>query len=241
MIKDKIKSIIPASVLQRRRQKIAKRNQERFAAKTITETFDEIYAKNVWGGAAGEFYSGEGSTEKYSARYGETVGRFIAENHIKSVVDLGCGDFRVAAKFVFGNFSYTGVDVVRSLIERNRQRYANEKVEFRCLNIVEDELPDGELCLIRQVLQHLSNAEIGKILENCRKYKYLIVTEHYPHPNRKAAPNLDIPHGPEMRLHFDSAVYLDKPPFNLKNVSLLLDAEAEEGTRIKTFLVSGEQ
>ncbi len=97
------------------------------------------------------------------------------------------------------------------------------------------------MCLIRQVLQHLSNAEISRVLENANKYKYLIVTEHYPNPAAKLKPNLDIPHGPTVRLQYDSAVVLDKPPFNLKNIELLLDIEAEEGTRIKTFLVSSER
>ncbi len=237
VIKSVVKKLIPSSVMQWRRRKIAAENQQKFAGKTVAETFAEIYEKNIWGGERSEFYSGEGSTQKYSEKYAETITKFVSENNIKQVVDLGCGDFRVASKFVAGDFSYIGCDVVPSLVEHLNRNFANEKNEFRCLNIVEDELPDGDLCLIRQVLQHLSNAEIEKILHNARKYKFLIVTEHYPHPKVAVAPNLDVPHGPEMRLHFDSAVYLDKPPFNLQNVELLLDVEAEEGTRIKTFLV----
>lgn len=223
--------------MQWRRRKIAAENQQKFADKTVAETFAEIYEKNIWGGERSEFYSGEGSTQRYSEKYALTITKFVRENNIKQIVDLGCGDFRVAAKFVGGDFRYMGCDVVPSLVEHLNRRFANEKNEFRCLNIVEDELPDGDLCLIRQVLQHLSNAEIEKILRKSRKYKYLIVTEHYPQPNVAVVPNLDIPHGPEMRLHFDSAVYLDKPPFNLQNVELLLDVEAEEGTRIKTYSI----
>ena len=92
--------------------------------------------------------------------------------------------------------------------------------------------------MIRQVLQHLSNAEVGLILENCKKFKYLIVTEHYPNPDFELVPNIDIPHGPDMRLHYDSAVVLDKPPFDEKNVKLLVETEADDNTRIKTFLMS---
>lgn len=223
--------------MQWRRRKIVAKGQRKFADKTVAETFGEIYEKNVWGGAKGEFYSGEGSTEKYSEKYAAAIRKFIAENDVKRVVDLGCGDFRVASKFVSGDFHYTGCDVVPSLVEYLNSKFANRNVEFRCVNIVEDELPNGDLCLIRQVLQHLSNTEIEKILQKARKYKYLIVTEHYPHPKVASAPNLDIPHGPDMRLHFDSAVYLDKPPFDLQNINLLLDVEAEEGTRIKTFVI----
>lgn len=238
MIKSVVKKLIPPSLMQWRRRKIIAGNQQKFADKTVAETFKEIYEKNVWGGERGEFYSGEGSTEKYSKKYAETITKFIRENNIKRVVDLGCGDFRVAAKFIGGDFFYyTGCDVVPSLVEHLNRNFAGEYREFRCLNIVEDELPDGDLCLIRQVLQHLSNHEIASILQKARQFKYLIVTEHYPHPKTAVVPNLDVPHGPEMRLHFDSAVYLDQPPFSLPNVKLLLDVEAEEGTRIKSFLV----
>ncbi len=223
--------------MQKRRQRIAQREQNRFAEKSVSETFSEIYEKNVWGGKSGEFYSGEGSGEKYARRYAETIRNFIAENNIKQVVDLGCGDFRVASKFVSENIHYTGCDIVPKLVEHLNENYASENVEFRCVNIIEDSLPNGDLCLIREVLQHLSNAEISKILENARKFKYLIITENYPRADKKLIPNLDIPHGPEMRLHFDSAVCLDQPPFNLKNLKILLDAEAEEGTRIKTFVI----
>lgn len=237
MIKSVVKKLIPSSLMQWRRRKIVAGGQRKFADKTVAETFGEIYEKNVWGGAKGEFYSGEGSTEKYSEKYAATIRKFIAENDVKRIVDLGCGDFRVASKFVTDDFHYTGCDVVPSLVEYLNDKFANANVEFRCLNIVEDELPGGDLCLIRQVLQHLSNAEIVKILHNARKYKHLIITEHYPHPKVAVVTNLDVPHGPDMRLHFDSAVYLDKPPFNLQNVRLLLDVEAEEGTRIKTYSI----
>lgn len=237
MIKSVVKKLIPPALMQWRRRKIIAENQQKFAGKTVAETFGEIYEKNVWGGASGEFYSGEGSTEKYSEKYAAAIRKFIRENNVKTVVDLGCGDFRVASKFVSDDFHYTGCDVVPSLVEHLNSKYADENTEFRCVNIVEDQLPDGDLCLIRQVLQHLSNHEIESILQKARQFKCLIVTEHYPHPKTAVVPNLDVPHGPEMRLHFDSAVYLDQPPFSLPNVRLLLDVEAEEGTRIKTFII----
>ena len=241
MIKNLVKKLIPSSILERRRRKISAENQQKYAGKSVAETFGEIYEKNAWGGAEGEFYSGDGSTAKYADAYAEAIRKFIAENKIERVIDLGCGDFRVASKFVSGAFHYTGCDVVFSLVKHLNETHKNETTEFRCINIVEDELPDGDLCLIRQVFQHLSNAEITKVLQNAEKFKYLIITEHYPSPQKEFVPNLDIPHGPSVRVQFDSAVVLDKPPFELKNVRLMLDVEAEEGTRIKTFLVSREQ
>ncbi len=222
--------------MQWRRRSVAARQQQKFAEKTVSETFSEIYRKNVWGGKAGEFFSGTGSRGNSAEVYARTIRKFIAENKIEKVVDLGCGDFQVASKFVSNDFYYTGCDVVPDLIGHLNKTYGGKNIGFRSLNIVEDCLPDGDLCLIRQVLQHLSNAEIGRILENCRKYRYLIITEHYPNPKDKLVPNLDIPHGPDMRLHFDSAVVLDAPPFNLPNLELLTETEADDGTSIKTFI-----
>jgi SAM-dependent methyltransferase len=236
MIKKTVKKIIPRTILQWRRRTVAAREQQKFADKTVSETFTEIYRKNVWGGKTGEFFSGEGSRGKAPVIYAETVKKFIRENNVKTVVDLGCGDFQVASMFVSKDFHYTGCDVVPDLIEHLNENYRNESVEFICLNVVEDELPAGDLCLIRQVLQHLSNREIERILDNCKKYKYLIITEHYPDPKIKLIPNLDIPHGPDVRLHFDSAVVLDAPPFNLPHLELLAEAESDEGARIKTFV-----
>ena len=237
MIKESVKKIIPSSLLEWRRRKVTAKIQQKFADKTAAETFGEIYEKNVWGGKVGEFYSGDGSDEKFATAYAEIVRQFIKENKIERVVDLGCGDFRVASKFVSDDFHYTGCDVVFSLVKHLNETYKNELIEFRCVNIVEDALPDGDLCLIRQVLQHLSNAEIKQVLENAREFKYLIVTEHYPNPQTEFVPNLDIPHGPSVRARFNSAVVLDESPFSLKNIKLLLDVEAEEKTRIKTFVI----
>ncbi len=239
-LKNTIKKIIPKSVLQRRIHRIAEKQQIEFGKKSVAQTFGEIYETNAWGGEKGEFYSGDGSGESYADIYAEAVRKFISDNKIKRVVDLGCGDFRVASKFAADDFYYTGCDIVPSLVRHLNENYKSETVKFRCVNIVEDELPDGDLCLIRQVLQHLSNAEIKRVLENARKFKFLIVTEHYPKPQTKFTPNLDIPHGPNVRVQFDSAVVLDEPPFNLKNTELLLDIEAEDETRIKTFLVNGK-
>lgn len=224
--------------MQKRRQKIAAREQEKFAEKSVAETFSEIYKNNVWGGKSGEFFSGEGSRGKYAKVYAEAVKKFVAENEIEKIVDLGCGDFQVASMFVSDDFHYTGCDVVPDLIEHLNKNFGSENRNFRQANIVEDKLPEGDLCLIRQVLQHLSNAEIKQILENCKNFKYLIITEHYPNPNVELVPNLDIPHGPDMRLHYNSAVVLDKLPFGLKNVKLLVETEADDDTRIKTFLIT---
>lgn len=236
-VKSAIKKLVPQSLLEWRGRSAAARKQREYAGRSVADTFSDIYKNNLWGGETGEFYSGTGSDDTFGIPYARLIAKFLADNNVKSVTDLGCGDFRVASKFVTGDITYTGCDVVPSLVKSLNAKNALDNVSFRTVNIVDDDLPDADLCLIRQVLQHLSNAEIAQALQKCEKYKYLIVTEHYPKPNDRIIPNLDVDHGPGTRLYHNSAVFLDQPPFNLQNTELLMEMTAEENTVIKTFLI----
>jgi len=208
--------------------------------KTHKEVFAEIYKNKTWGDAENTaFYSGTGSDDDYSRPYAEVIIKFIKEHKVSSVVDLGCGDFRVGSKINRDtDIVYTGVDVVPELIIHNQKEFGTEKIKFKQLNIVKDKLPEGQLCLIRQVLQHLRNDDIQKILVKCKQYDYLIVTEHLP-TTGKIVPNIDKNFGASIRLGDNSGVYLDQPPFSKKVKELLsVFPKAEENSRIVTFLVS---
>ncbi len=186
------------------------------------ETFTSIYLKNKWGGVKGEFYSGEGSyMEVYVSTYCETIKKFVKENDIVEVCDLGCGDFHVASLWLEENIKYTGIDIVREMIEAHKVKYDMSNVNFMCLDIVEDELPDAQLCIIRQVLQHLDNDEISQILAKTKKYPYVIITEHVVAKEYAVKYNVDKNHGEHIRIYSDSGVYLDEEPFN-QSVEVLL-------------------
>lgn len=182
-------------------------------ARSSTEIFSEIYRNNWWGGQPGELYSGNGSGPEASATFVQTVGDYIETHAIRSVVDLGCGDFRVGSQLLRPGLTYTGVDVVPALIENHRRSFAQDGVQFAAVDIVDDALPDGELYLLRQVLQHLSNAQIGRVLAKLRDKPHVIIAEHHPAPNRLKRPNRDKPAGRHIRVPFRSGVYPDKAPF----------------------------
>jgi SAM-dependent methyltransferase len=189
--------------------------------RTPKKVFEEIYQKNAWGGSAGELFSGVGSRHRPAELYIATVSEFIARHNLKTVLDLGCGDFEIGRRLAAHCHSYIGVDVVPQVIERHSARFANERVRFLCLDITSDELPDADLCLIRQVLQHMSNEQIQRVLSLLRKFPHVLVTEHYPHNVRSY--NRNIVHGSGTRVEEFSAVFLDKPPFNAKSLELLLE------------------
>ena len=185
-----------------------KKNQD------VATTFKNIYSDKRWGGTEDEkFNSGAGSEDSISIRFIEFANKYITENNIKSIVDLGCGDFRVGSKIISPEIEkYIGIDVVDELIIHHQKTYGSDVVSFQCLNIINDELPDAELCMIRQVLQHLSNQQVAEILIKLRKYKYLIICDHIP--GGKFTPNKDKKHGADIRLKYNSGLVFNEEPFN---------------------------
>ncbi len=238
-IKEIVKGYVPESLLimrYRLKQAVADRRERQM---TLQEVFSDIYSSNRWGGKKGEFYSGDGSDEESNAPYVANVLRFIVDNDIYSIVDIGCGDFQVGSKLVSPSLKYTGIDIVSPLIERNKSRFQSQNVNFMCVNAVQDSLPPADLCLIRQVLQHLSNAQISAILAKLGIYKYVLISEHHP-AVAKTAPNRDKLPGSGIRRLYGSGVYLEHPPFSVKNARVIFETPLKgfKGDRLRTYLLS---
>jgi len=202
--------------------------------------FSEIYKNKTWGDDnISEFYSGTGSDDENSEPYVNLITSFIKNHDISTVVDLGCGDFRIGRKIVDRNveITYTGVDIVEELIESNAKNFGNDRVHFKKTNLVKEDLPVGQLCLIRQVLQHLSNSDIKRILKKCGQFQHIIISEHQP-LDEDIIPNVDKESDAHIRLNSNSGVFLEKPPFNkqIKNL-LTVYPKAEVGSKIVTFQV----
>jgi SAM-dependent methyltransferase len=237
-----LKPFIPKRFLQKYRELRFERTwqtiRKEYGALPVAEAFTRTYRSKLWGTNNGEdFFSGAGSSDRFAAPYNSWVTRFIAGHGIRTVVDLGCGDFRVGRKICEASaIHYVGVDIVPDLVAYNQSKFAAEGREFRCANIIEDDLPDGDLCLIRQVLQHLSNAQIAKVLANCAKYPFLLVTEDV-YDKADARPNVDVRHGPDNRLSRRSGVYLDLPPYGLRLEHVLELDCPETNSVLRTSLI----
>jgi SAM-dependent methyltransferase len=197
-----------------RRFWVLPRMQRTYAALTLPETFRAIYLSKAWGDCATGFYSGAGSRGPAAEQYCNAVIEFIREHGVRSVLDLGCGDFAVGRRIVEASgIDYTGIDVVPELIERHQHAIRDPRVSFRCADITCDPLPEADLYLIRQVLQHLSNDEISRVLANVRFFRFMLISEDVP--LRPRSFNRDKPHGPDVRTFYGSGVFPDRPPFSL--------------------------
>jgi SAM-dependent methyltransferase len=193
-----------------------KRAQNGFAKPQSSnkEVFEDIYRNQRWGGDKIAPYSGSGSDDEVTKPFVEFVCEYIRANKIRSVVDLGCGDYRVGKRICQLVDEYVGVDVASTVVEHNRRLFGNDRIKFVALDITEDMLPDGELYIVRQVLQHLSNEGIKKALDKLKGRKHVIVAEHHPASTRFRSVNIDKPAGHHIRVAKGSGVYLDMPPFS---------------------------
>jgi len=227
-----------------RQERLSRRNQRMSAE----EVFTDIYTKNRWGGARGTFNSGNGSHDEdvvlpYVKAITAELSRIGAAS--MTVVDLGCGDFSVGRRLAPSCGRYIGVDIVRPLIAMNQRQYGNDSVSFLHSNVVEDALPKAEICFVRQVLQHLSNAQIAAVLPKLDQFRWCFITEHHPTPARMRDPNLDKPHGDSIRIRRGSGVFLDKPPFNVPaaryrlmlEVPGVLSLDGSDAGVIRTYLL----
>jgi hypothetical protein len=181
--------------------------------------FSRVYRKGAWGSDGQRFYSGDGSRGAPVDAYVEAVSREL--DNPDTIVDLGCGDFTVGRELVkrFPNARYIGCDIVPAIIKHHQQAYGSDRVSFRGVDMVSGPIPAGDVHLVRQVFQHLSNADILRSLDNLRGSPCLIVSESQPLV-RTGPVNPDKQAGGDVRFNTHTGVgaglELDKPPFNRK-------------------------
>jgi SAM-dependent methyltransferase len=145
--------------------------------------FQQIYDTNFWGNK--ESISGNGSTLEATAELRRVLPMLLDHYDIHRVYDAACGD----AGWWHGSsiphaVQYMGVDIVPDLVERNKAWYGEFGSRrqttdlFMVADITRDPMPPADLILARDVLVHLSNADVKKALVNIKasNAKYLLAT-----------------------------------------------------------------
>jgi len=198
---------------------------------TSTEdVFTEIYRQRKWGASekGEDFDSGLGTTQTKHVEAYISAFKMLANQkgfHGGRFVDIGCGDFRIGRQLVPFSGSYVGLDVVKPLIDRNQRLFGSRNVMFQYADATQDALPKGDVCLLRQVFQHLSNKQIAAVLAKLSQYRWVLIAEHLPLDSNLMRANLDKVHGADIRVYKDSGVYLDKAPFDIPTDRLTLVLE----------------
>ena len=185
--------------IKRKLKRVVKRATHLFMSKEqrCRQIFEDVYKDGLWGSdQESRFFSGVGSrggaVDTYVEKMTVLIQRYAAElGRSPVIVDLGCGDFQVGNALLsrLPDITYVGCDIVPELIAHNNQSYGTDRISFRHVDIVVDPLPAGDICLVRQVLQHLSNEEISNTMRRMGRYKLIYVTEGH----RSSASDRSIP------------------------------------------------
>lgn len=235
VVKRVVKTLVPVVLLELWYKHMNDRTSRQLALSTPQKAFSAIYRKRLWGeGGATDFCSGTGSHNPgIVAPYVSSIRQFLGEFPDKpNVVDLGCGDFNVGQQIRNYCNQYVACDVVPDLILRNKIKFSELNVDFRCLDISRDLLPQGDVVFIRQVLQHLTNDHIMQVVNKLEGYKFLVLTEHLP-LNPVFVANKDKVLGASIRSDGggESGVVLTSYPFNLhaKSQRIICEVSAPVG------------
>jgi hypothetical protein len=138
--------------------------------------FAHIYDNGIWTyGLDGVPGSGTGSALAVTKSLRALLPGLLEEIGCETLIDVGCGDLTWMSAVKLPA-DYIGIDVVPSVIAANAQKYGGER--FFCLDAIADELPDGDTLLCREILFHLSFADIHSLLCNFARKprRWLIAT-----------------------------------------------------------------
>lgn len=151
----------------------------------MEEIFTKVYENKFWGdNKNGEYTgsSGQGSAIDYNKdTYVPFLKKFITDNNIKTIVDLGCGDFRCGPLIYDDlNVSYTGYDAYKKVIDYNSSQHSLPKYSFVHLDICKkkEEITDADICILKDVIQHWSLDYIYSFLDYIvehKKFKYVLI------------------------------------------------------------------
>lgn len=135
--------------------------------------FRHIYDTEHWQGG-----SGAGSRSDATVAYRRVVERLISARDVRTVVDVGCGDWEFSQLIDWSSVTYVGLDVVPELIDRNRAKFQEPNVRFECEDVRKSlALPSADVLLCKDVLQHWPIGWIQDFLARTRpRYRYRLLT-----------------------------------------------------------------
>ncbi len=187
--------------------------------------FTRYYKSNTFNSQ--ELKSGEGSTLKQTTEIRNQLSCLLKEYNIKVLIDAPCGDFNWMKHVDLDCIDkYYGADIVQEIIEKNRIKFTNDKIEFICSDIVNDLLPIGDVVLCRDCLVHLDFKDAKKAINNFKNagIKYLLITTFTDRKDNKDLLSGDIWRTLNMEL----------PPFSFPEPLNLINERCTESDNMYT-------
>jgi 2-polyprenyl-3-methyl-5-hydroxy-6-metoxy-1,4-benzoquinol methylase len=146
----------------------------------LTQVFERIYKEDTWTSG-----SGPGSQPSNVQPYIEYLSDFVINAPVRSILDIGCGDWSFTKTLNLTGVEYLGLDIVDSVITKNRLLYGTDSIKFLTTSATGYKpLFTYDLIIIKDVMQHLSYKHCQQILNNINGgYRYLIITNDFTKTN----------------------------------------------------------
>lgn len=179
--------------------------------------FTHIYQNNKWGGK--QSISGPGSDVDQTQIIIKELPILFKKYNISSILDAPCGDFFWMNNIDLKNINYLGVDIVEALIKKNNNKYQQQNIHFKLLDLLQDKIPKTDLILCRDCFIHFSFKDIFTALNNiCKSQSQYLLTTIYT----EKITNTDIISG-DFR-----PINLTKPPFSLPEPIVIINEGCTE-------------
>jgi hypothetical protein len=186
---------------------------------TPEERFTYIYRTNFWN--ADQSVSGPAASLENTAELRAQLPGLFDRYGIRTLFDAPCGDFYWMRHLLAAHpIDYLGADIVRTMVERNQQSFASDRVGFVHLDITRDRFPAADLWLCRATLCHLSETDVFAALQRFAESDVAFMLVSCTNPDGFA--NSDIVTGDYRRIDLQS------PPYSLpRALACLKDGDDE--------------
>jgi len=186
-----------------------------------TEPYKEIFTRHaqLYRRYRDESISGPGSSLNQTHELRERLPLLLAHLGIRSMLDAPCGDFNWMQHVRLGVDEYIGIDILDETIADNQGRHGSPTQRFVRADLIGDPLPRADAILCRDLLPHLSFADVWAVLRNFRDSgaTYVLTTTFTgPRPNHDT-------NGGEWR-----TLNLNLPPFNFPAPDLIINEKCSE-------------
>lgn len=128
----------------------------------------------------------------------------------------------------FQQVNYIGCDVVKEMIEKNSRLYARDNIKFMVKSLIDDDLPNADLIIVRDLLVHLDTSDILKCLENIKRnnFEYIAIT-NYPTLKSQHKDKILGDKWRPINLSMEPFSLID-PEYNLDDTSMIQDHDKEK-------------
>jgi SAM-dependent methyltransferase len=140
-----------------------------------------------------ESISGPGSSISNTLEVRLFLREIIDEFNIKTILDLGCGDWNWFRLVDLSNINYEGWDADVDMISSNQSNYGKDNISFKTYDIVLSDYPEVDLIICRDVLFHMPIYLANKIIKKSKLYSKYFLSTSFRHVevNKGIDPNQD--------------------------------------------------